>query len=196
MFGSLLSTKKKTAPPTTGSSSGPSSDSLSDPLGDSLGSASAIPKATSKAASDKVLKPGFFDKLFKTQKSKDWDESQLSMARTRIRNDWTFIEKYWSELFDFAVTEHSPENMEMYEAIQGGVNPRSLYQRWISTSAPDEVNLPGAKTLHLHQLAAEDRYDEMDFKPLLMDVRMNIIDTSSRFSYTDAFGEAFKKRGM
>ncbi len=195
MFGMKTKSKSKTG--SNGAPGGASGgdvlqDSIRDPLEAKAASVAANdPKTTPKKKEDKG--PGVFDRLFKTARYKESQEAKVSEVMNATQPK-AIIQHYWSELYQFAVSEYSTENMDLIEAINGGVTPSSIYNMWIKTGAENEANLDAKIVAPLHELAAKDQYDSMDFTGVLRVAEANLADTVSRFRSSAIFREAVRKR--
>lgn len=200
MFGFLTKSKSKTdSKGAQGSASGgaSSSDVLKDPVQDPLAA-----KATAAATTDKKDEqkkeeaksgPGFFDKLFKTAKYKESQDAKVTEVMDATQPK-LIRQHYWDELYQFAASEFSTENMDLIEAINSKATPSSIYNLWIKTGAPMEVNFDAKVVAPLHELAGKGLYDSMSFDGVLKVAESNLADTVSRFKTSPIFREAVRKR--
>jgi hypothetical protein len=88
----------------------------------------------------------------------------------------------------FAKKEYSDENLAFILAVDKRVPPLKIYEEFIPTDAPRQVNLKGPTRIALEQLAKEEDYGKMNFAQARKEIAaMMTNDTVPRFAKSNEY---------
>lgn len=167
-WGFLTRRKNKVAPAAPGPNS-KAKDHLSDPLSPDHMEGQQEPSTGKKISN-------WFGRTFKT---KGWRKQEAERVVMSLGVE-EMLQRYHDPFYAFAEKEYSVENVECYDAIKGGVQPESIYRYFIRPEGKMSVNISYKTRKQLMDLAAQDRYHEMNFDKVENELLGVMKDTLAR----------------